>query len=289
MLRKFILIICLVCIHAFGVLGCQSLNKSDVKDVSQTEFDIKLVPHRGRVDRQKFVSHITRQDYEDGQLVRDKNQSVDFEIQSTDMSLNENIQLLVETIKKTGTVSLNSMALPEEGESIKYVYTPKGEVIKVDGKPEGTLWYLSPFPIPEKLVRMGDSWVSKEQWVDAQSGLVLELELVGILKRAFSCFEKDTCLEIEISGGVNLPEEVKKNMRYQSKMQGRILFNMTNSAILWSSYQSGDDIVMGDKRSKNRSCTMSYQVFPEQESIEKLITDKSCDPAKESSKKNPFL
>ncbi len=225
--------------------------------------------------------------YEQGELVREKQDAVDFTVQTEFLGVEgKGFSFNVKTIKKEGTVLLNGLGFPELGEVIKMTYGPEYKVLNVVGKPRGGLFYVPPVSLPKKNVKKGDTWILSAEW-EGKNKLPLQINIVSILKNRYLCPVFGECVEIEISGHVNVKNDIKMNVKLLSKVRGRFLLNLNNADVIWSEVGSQEWVYTKSGRIEVNSCVASK--IHSEKALFLNSTPLSCDPISKESGPLPGL
>jgi hypothetical protein len=237
------------CASSGGVSGSQDAVTLLLKGKAGTESDT----------RYSSSSHVLT--YTDGQLIRDRNETVDFvvrnKVQRYEPQLGV-VQFQSKTISKDGPGSLHDLAFPEMGEVIDYAVKSSGEVLMAGPLPPSSLFFVPSVPIPKEPVQVGDVWVLEHVWRSSRDGVPLRLEVAAILKDIVKCDGGGRCADLEISGHVRLvlPPD-SKDARFISKLWGRMLFSLERGDVIWSQTRSFEDISHSKGRVTVNSCMTS--------------------------------
>jgi len=245
------------------------------------QVDLRLRGEPGLVRVTKYYSHSYVRDYEMDQIIKEKDEIVDFDIVETVKSRTEKGLLEVDTTAKNkdGIVDLHDLAFPEEEEVIKYIYTPKGQVLSAGQYPKESIFYVPPMPLPSTEVEVGDTWEQTSQWVSLKNGIPLSVSVVGILKDLFKCGE-DICADIEISGQVAVPGASQANISFSSEISGHVFYSVNRGISLWSEIRSTEDLRLENNRTFVKSCVVSQLKKPAgSQSLFRSLKLK-CDPKK---------
>lgn len=260
-----------------ATLGCQTMKRSSLRPLESKEsFLLRLKSLRGRQDKIHYYSTSKLSFYEDTQLVRKKDETVDFLVsQKTQNVMGGDIYLEVETLKKDGFVPLNSMAFPEVGEKIDLHLTNQGTVKKAGSYSKKSVFYVPLISLPKNKVLVGDTWVMNTTW-EAPNGVPLKMELVSIFNKVFQCFKIQRCAEIEVSGRVEIIGAQKK-VQFSSDLVGKILFNIDSGTMVLTEVKSIEEVTIGKMKTKVKGCIRSVLQEPKKmalDSVQRL----ECDP-----------
>ena len=215
----------------------------------------------GETTQTRYFSNAHILTFEDGQLVRDRTEGVDFTVSShvsEVLPAQKILKFEVKTIAKDGTVDLHDLAFPELQEQIDYVIRSNGEVLQAGRLPPQSLFYVPAMPIPKGKVEVGDTWIMQHTWYSSKDGIPLSLEVVAILKGIVPCEGKGVCADIEISGHVTLvAQPVAMGSRFNSRLWGRLLFSLDRGDVLWSDMRSSEEMGIKGNHMKVNSCMVS--------------------------------
>ncbi len=222
--------------------GPQTIELKNPTDVSNTAY--------------RSASH-TEEFYEN-QVIREKSEGVDFIVQTkpAENAQDDRVQLVMSTVGKNGSLSLNDFGFPELKESIDFQYTPQGKVLKAGHFNELSLFFVPPLPLPTQPVEEGDTWEVNHIWV-SQSGLELLLNVIGIHKGYKSCGDSSPCLNMEISGTVKPASDRIVGMDLNSRISGHLLFSIPKGEVVSSEVRSQETIELPDRKIVSRSCMIS--------------------------------
>lgn len=230
---------------------------------------LELKTERDRVTETKYYSESHIQNFDAGQIVKDRVEGVEFTVRNTytwGMAREGTIAFQSTTIEKDGLIPLNDLAFPELKQEINFILTPQGDVLKAGEYPETSVFYIPPIPLPGEKVEIGDTWVFEKQWIGMGNGIPLEIKAVGILKDVLDC-EGKTCALIEISGHVGVLADELVAARFKSELQGYILFLIDKGEVLWSRIQSKEWLHLEGSSSQVASCLNSVLVAPKEWSL----------------------
>jgi hypothetical protein len=199
--------------------------------------------------------------YEDHQLLRDRQESVDFTV-TTHVSdydgKNKILKFDEQAVSKDGTASLHDLAFPEMGERLDYEIRSNGEVLRVGNLPPESLYYVPSLPIPDHAVEVGDTWPMDHIWLSAKDGIPLQLRVVGILKAIVPCEGNKVCADLEISGNVVLVKRpTAPGTTFTSRVWGRLLFSLERGDVLWSEMRSQEVMDLNGDKMDVTSCMVS--------------------------------
>ncbi len=243
--------------------GCATTNQpwsASLKRVNQPgAVTIQLKGQKGDQAVTRFYSHSQTKNFHQAQIIKKKDEIVEFSLVESIKSHNlkeDRITILATSKDKDGVVSLHDLAFPEKDEVIEYVYTSRGKVLKAGSYPKWSIFYVSPLPLPEGPVNVGDTWEMTEEWRSMNNGIPLQVSLVGILKNVYQCGE-DRCADIELSGDVAITNASIAEIHFVSEMHGRLLFNLDKGMNVWSMIQGQEDLRVNEDQTVVTSCLTS--------------------------------
>lgn len=241
------------------------------------EVKLELKSEAGRIVKVKHYSMAYIQNQESEQVTRDRQEAVDFLVEMNHLPSSEgHLSYTVTTTKKDGAPRLEDMGFPELGEKIDFEVTANGLVKKAGGHRPGSIFFVSPLPLPTTALEVGDTWEIKEMWY-GDGGLPFQLEGVGILKQFFSCHSK-LCAHIEISAQVMAPQVISPFAKFNSQIDGHVLLSVEKGEVLWSQLNTQERLTFEGGGTNINSCMVSVLTEPKDWSIS--ITDKQriCQP-----------
>jgi len=197
-------------------------------------------------------------EYEGEQLTREKEESVDFIVESKPVEKKGEhpVEVLVTTVTKAGTMDLHDYGFPENGETIEFHYTGNGEVLKAGSFRKQSLFFVPPLPLPDHPVEKGDTWSLEHTWT-SNSGIELQLEIIGIHKGYQNCGEDSPCAEIEVSGSVSPAFERVVGLDMESRISGTLLFSLPKGEVYSSKIESREILSFPNRKILSRSCMVS--------------------------------
>ncbi len=240
---------------------------------------LKLKGEKGGQTKTRYFSHSHILTFENSQLVRERDEVVEFSILNkyTDVNpSNGDISFVSTAVDKDGSVALNDLAFPEVKEKMEYILTTTGEVLKAGEQPVNSVFYLPPVPLPKSEVEVGDTWELTREWIGKNNGIPLQVKVVAILKSLVDC-EGKTCAVIEVSGNVGVLADEVLASRFASELQGYVLFSIDKGDVLWSRIQSTETLQLPDDSSKVVSCMSSVLIEPEDVKPEIPAKDHKCE------------
>ena len=244
-------------ILVFAISGCATTGSGSVPKSVALEFHGKP----GELTETRYYSNAHIQSYEDGQLLRDRFEGVDFTVASKvteTLPTSHILKFDVQTTSKDGTVELHDLAFPELGEKIDYVIRGNGEVLRAGSYAPESLFYVPALPIPKAPVEIGDTWTMEHTWVSSRDGIPLTLQVVGILKNIVTCEKSGVCADLEINGHVKLgAQPANASARFDSRIWGRVLFSLQRGDVIWSDMRSSEEMGIKNDKMAVRSCMVS--------------------------------
>ncbi len=250
--------------------------------------ELKGVPGASSLTRYYSSSRILTYT-ESTQLLRDKTESVEFDV-STAIKFYDPasgvLKFKTKTVRKDGQVDLHDLAFPELKEEIDFIVSGKtAQVIQAGSYSPQGIFYVPSVPIPKGPVRVGDTWTMEHSWYSAAENIPLKLDIVGILKGIVTCEGSKTCADIEISGGVELVNPItKKDAGFRSKLWGRMLFSVDRGDVIWSEMRSIEEMNVVKERVVVTSCMIS-----ETKLAENFRVRFECAPGEQPVKSVPSL
>jgi len=212
-----------------------------------------------------------------GKLVDSQNETLVFKIRTETTKVDDQKKLIFQkqtTISREGEGKLNDMGFPELNQSIQFVYTPKGEVVKAGDFPKGSIFYLPQVPLPDEPVRIGDTWQRKYLWMGLTNHIPLEADLLVIFKGVETCDTDKKCALLEISGEVQILGFATERSDFKSEIRGKVMYSLTNGEVLSSHIQSTELLLSGPQAVRVASCVIGEK----QLSKETLKDSPICDP-----------
>ena len=266
----------------FLTLGCSTTPRK-AKNLPQRlvtphSLRLSLQPLQGRIETTSYYFHAHIQQYNKDVLEEKKDETASFDIETETILVDRGqakLHLNVKTTRKEGDIDLNDMAFPELGQSLRLVLYPNGEVANADGYPKTSIFYIPPISLPNRKVKVGDTWKLSRRWVSEQ-GQPLHVDMVTIFKSLYSCGEKDKCADMEIFGNVKLIG-VNKALKFKNSIQGRILFSLGRGTVVWSLVRSQESFSYRKNKTTVHSCLTSHLIAPEK-SLWPMPEKTYCDP-----------
>ena len=233
----------------------------------------------GRTSETRYFSNTRTLSFEEGQLLRDKTEGVDFSVQTTFKAANSPDKILkftARTVRKDGAVSLHDLSFPELREEIDYVvHAESAKVLKAGRYPSHSVFFIPTLPLPQRPVVVGDTWSFEHNWISTHDQVPLRLEMIAILKDLVRCSEgQHWCADLELSGqlGVAVPPTVRGAI-FESHVRGRALFDLDRGDVLWSEIRSREEMRTPQQRVLVHSCMIS-----ELKMGEKYRSEFNCQP-----------
>lgn len=270
------------------VVGCATQQQQASRAGVPKSVTIELKGKPGNVTETRYFSNARILTYEDGQLVRDRTEGVDFLVTTRVRSLDPKAKLLslsMKTLQKDGASDLHDLAFPELNEEIDYIFRLNAEVVKAGGYPKESIFFVPSLPMPKSAVEIGDTWTMDHTWLSSRDAIPLRLEVVAILKDIVRCEKSDVCVDIEINGhvGLGLKPTVEGSI-FESKVWGRVLFSLDRGDVLWSEMRSDEKMGVKANRVSVRSCMVS-----EVKGSGPYRSNFNCDPSANEVGKTPVF
>ncbi len=259
--------------------GCATASGpgSSLTSVDQKEaIELKLVSTPGRLEKSTYHSHVRTKVYQSGQITNEKDEVMDFKVESEGLAGEANINQMIRVVEKDGFADLHDMAFPEIGEELIVTLNPNGKVLKAGDYPRNSIFYVPPVSLPDRPVRVGDTWTLDSKWMSLKNGLPMHLSLISIFKGLYRCGVGDLCADLEISGGVKLMDPLPTGIKLTSNIQGRLLFNVNRGTLLWGDVRSEESFRQGEIWVHVSSCLESVLEEP---NAERLVGESAdCQP-----------
>lgn len=247
-------------------LNCSVLSKKNSQLIETQQPNAILLQLSGKPGQREinsYHSHTYTKIYENHALLNEREEIIDFKLQiETKKNEQNRIYQSLSVIEKEGMADLHDMAFPELGETLEMIYTLTGQVLQAGDYPKKSLFYIPSIPLPDKPVKVGETWLQYYQWFGLKNGLPLNLELLTIFKGFYRC-QNDECVDLEISGRVFLPEEISHGVDLQSLISGRLLFNKTKGFLIWSDVRNEEVFKQGAIEISVVACLDMFTIFPE--------------------------
>jgi len=269
----------------FILISCPNLKHSSapispLKTEGRT-YSLEIKGNTGRKEVTHYYSGSYIKSFEGQQLVREKQEDVEFEVQVNyirEDSSNGFIHTLAKTINKDGVVNLHELAFPELNERMEVVYKKDAEIVYAGEYPRSSIFYVPPLSLPNEPVKVGDTWEMQKSWIGDKNSIPLHIDLVTIFKNVYPCGQ-ETCADLEVSGEVSIIASLNKNTNFKSEVSGRILFSIDKGVIVWSLLNSKEAMDISDNHVEVLSCLLSHLTEPKRE-IWRGVQNKHCDPKK---------
>ena len=226
---------------------------------------LRLKSSPGQTDITRYYSHAKINAFSEDQKVKERDEIVDFTVTENTKSVDTEkglITVLTTTTRKDGMVDLHDLAFPELNEEIEYVFGPTAKVFKAGPYPPESVFFVPPLPIPDEAVEIGSTWSLDHVWVGMKSGIPLQMQIIGILKGAGQCGDGGRCVDIEISGNVDVLGVKKAVADYKSEVWGRLLFSLDRGVVIWSEVRNREFMVAPDERLEILACMTSVLEQP---------------------------
>ncbi|MCB0392176.1 MAG: hypothetical protein KDD58_12870 [Bdellovibrionales bacterium] len=283
-----------ILVSCFSFISCSHFSKKPepavvVKEPGKIELKLKSI--EGRIDLTDYYSHSKIKTFEQNQLVREKDEIVEFKVKSESVKPDNNnnfIRTIVTTLEKDGLVDLHDLAFPEVKERIEFVFRQNADVLYAGSYPQSSVFYVPPLSLPDEKVEIGDTWEMQKSWVSMKNNIPLKLNLVTILKNIYECGKNEKCADLEVSGDIGIITTMNESTKFNSQISGRIIFLIDKGTILWSVVNSDESFTIGPTRLEVKSCLNSILREPIEDVWAKSI-EAECDPMSDNEFKIPRL
>ncbi|PIT99005.1 MAG: hypothetical protein COT74_12230 [Bdellovibrionales bacterium CG10_big_fil_rev_8_21_14_0_10_45_34] len=252
---------CLV-ILLLAFTGCTSGQKHVDMIEGDSPLNIRFKPQVGQKEVTDYKYHSLTRTTNKGQVNFEREEDLTFSVQAEVLSERTESEITVydyamETLRKDGQENLNNMAFPELGEKIVWTLNDRTQVLKVANKLPGSIFYVPLIPIPDKPIKVGDTWESLYHWNASNSQLKMVLELTTLLKSHFRCQKSHECIELQYSGEVNPSEARLVGVGMKSVLEGTMVYDLTASAIVMSKTNNSEEIAQDSSSVEVKSCIVS--------------------------------
>lgn len=261
------------------LVGCQSFQKpskklwepSSWKQVSgpeQVELKLQNSPSK---EITAYQAKLYQKEFKNTDLVREKQSIVDFKVLTKKLKKTKKNLLIweLETIKKNGVFPLNTMAFPELNQKIPFTLKQNGQVVHAGSFHEDSIFYSPLIVLPDSKVSTGDTWANEFRWRDSDDSPVYEMKVVSTHKGYVKC-GKQTCVDLDVSGSVDILGLDKEKNDFRSLMQGRIYFDIEKGRIVYAHMSSEDEFITEEFRTESQSCLSSLVESSEYINVDKL-------------------
>ena len=241
-------------------------------------YNLVLSEKTPRRERTRFFSSTQTKTFEKDQLVHEKDEVVDFTVDVTILGKDPTyggVKQKVVVIDKDGPVDLHEMAFPEVGEELEIIFSKNAKVIRAGAYPRDSIFYVSPVSLPERPVKVGDTWEMAEEWSSQPNGVPLRIELVTIFKSVYQG-PKGPLAYLEISGTTKFPSSMP-GVRFDSDVRGHLLFAINEGTLVWGYIRNAEKLVTADNQILVESCLVSGLMSPKTEVWSELAHPK-CTP-----------
>ncbi len=224
--------------------------------------ELRLSDRTGRVEVFKYASRSVSESFDRGRLRDREESSAEFEVRTEIRGRPGGVvEQLAQTTRKTGNIDLRSLAFPEEGEKLDLRLTRQGRVLRAGTYLPDSVFFVPPISLPDGPVSAGDTWELVAQWRSFEDGTPFQLEIVSILKGFVACGD-DQCADIELSGEVKIPFEMRRAVGFDSEWRGRALFAREAGSLVWSRIDSLETLRAEGVERRVHSCLESVLVEP---------------------------
>lgn len=271
---KLIFKMLMVFVWSLGLISCSLAQKDTLGPIS-----LSLEGIAGHKDTYSIHSQTLVENVSKDKLLHQKIEIVEFDVATQISNIdkkNSTVAIDTKTTKKEGSLSLHDMAYPELDETIPFIYDSRGRVLQAGRYSPGTIFFVSPLPLPDRSVKVGDTWSYKTEWITTESQMPMKLDLVMILKKAFKCFDNEYCAEIEWSGKV-YPDQIK--LPIESRISGYTLYRPKTGSQIWTWSRNEETMELQGVKMRVSTCIQSV-LKSEKSKINPFVDQEPvCDPA----------
>lgn len=251
--------------------GCQGFQKKQAelwnpqtwKDTTGPELVELKLKNVSATEVTKYQARLYQKEYKKTDLVREKQSVVDFVVKNKKLKKTKNNLLVweLETIEKSGVFPLNTMAFPELNQKIPFTLEPSGQIVQAGSFHQDSIFYSPIIVLPKNKVKIGETWANSFQWRDSENSPTYEMSIVSTHKGFVRCGD-ETCVDIDISGSVDILGLDKEKNDFRSNMQGRIYFDYKKGSIVYAHMKSQDEFITEEARTESQSCLSSVLQKP---------------------------
>jgi hypothetical protein len=260
-----------------AMIGFTACSTSQIETQDPISLNLEGVP--GHKDLYSIHSQTLVENVSPDKLLRQKIETVEFDvatqIEKVDKK-NSTIEMETTTTKKDGSLSLNDMAYPELDETIDFVFDKRGRVLHAGRYSPDTIFFVSPLPLPDRPVKVGDTWTYETEWVTQDSRLPMKIQLVMVLKKALKCYDKEYCAEVEWSGRV-FSDELK--MPIVSHINGYTLYRPKTGSQIWTWSRNEEQMEMQGVKMRVSTCIQSILKSEKSKINPYANKEPTCDPS----------
>lgn len=257
-----------------GLISCSLSQKETSSPIS---LNLEGIP--GHKDNYTIHSQTLVENVSPDKLLHQKIEMVEFDVHTEISKIdkqNSTVAVDTKTTKKEGSLSLHDMAYPELDETINFVFDSRGRVIQAGRHSPGSIFFVSPLPLPDRMVKVGDTWSYKTEWMTPDSQISMKLELVMVLKKAIRCFDNEYCAEIEWSGKV-YQDQIP--LPIHSKISGYTLYRPKTGSQIWTWSRNEEELSLQGVKMKVSTCIQSI-LKSETSKLNPFANQQpTCDPA----------
>lgn len=223
-----------------------------------------------------YFSDSKTQIIKNGELADSQDETVIFKVRTETTKIDEKNKSVFQkqtTLTKQGGSKLNEMGFPELKQSISFVYSPSGEVLKAGDFPKTSLFYIPAVPLPDRPVAVGDTWETTYKWIGLSNNIPLEANILTIFKGLEKC-DDGNCALLEVSGEVKIMGFASDKSDFRSEIKGKILYALEQGEVWQSHVQTAEVLISG----KNRVQVFSCVIGEKQKEKEGIKDTPICDP-----------
>lgn len=211
--------------------------------------ELKAAPGRKEIAAQ--CSEATTSFSEKGALRRKRIESVDFKSLTKNKGIVEEnglkgISQELKVIEKKGNVNLRDLAYPEEGETLDFILTPQGQVLKAGDYPKNSLYYVPSIPLPEHPVDIGNRWDKVSKWRSLNNDIELTATLHSELMGFKPCGNHN-CAVVKVFGQIEMPKAITKTNKFSHLVEGQYLFEPESGILVWAEFTSREKLIQGSE------------------------------------------
>tara|TARA_B100001248_G_scaffold255904_1_gene236231 strand:- start:7236 stop:8105 length:870 start_codon:yes stop_codon:yes gene_type:complete len=281
MMQKFFKSFLLLLLAACSTTrSAKNLNEKPQVVSEDQAYELALKPQKGDRMRHRYhVVSITRT-FDGSSVAREKEEITDFVVEQLVKRVNDKTALYVITVpEKNGVMDLHDLVMPRIGETLRLHLAPNGKVYYAEGYETHSPFYLSPISLPDKKVKVGDTWVLKEEWKNDKSGMPMQIDLVSILKNIYISGGRKYA-EIETSGEVSVPLLGRQKVDFSSNVVGRLLIELQSGNVVWSEIRNYETLEYPEAKVNVRTC-MEMVIEKPEKLVWPWALKPNCDPAEE--------
>lgn len=248
------------CLLATGGCAHREVSQDETPLALNSPMKFEISGEKGYREKQKYFYSSHQKTYEGKQIAHERSENTEFAVENEIISVSKDpryIEVKQKTIEKSGPADLEQMAFPELNETLAFRYNPWGDVLKAGDKPPFSIFFVSPVPLPQRPIQVGDTWEYKGSWIDYNQGIEMNVNLIGVLRETISCYDNEICLNLEYSGNVELPEKLQKAAKFKGKVLAKFILRPKNFSVLRSEIYNTEYLARDDFTMDIKSCIVS--------------------------------